>query len=432
MPTRHHLLTIALAALLTSPLLAVSNRSTSGSQQFTVTCADRSLRQNLAGAFDDVRRGLFTELGIQLGAPTQIDVNITPRKIVEYNASTWNMRWLDAPNGARVQLDILVDDDMREQRLQEHIVSALLLTIKYRDNPPVGGQMYSEAPAWLVEGLSEKIRLQTREPDAALYRGLLNGKSVPDLVSWMKVDPAKLDTTSLGIYRAYACSLLNYFLDEPGGNKKLTEFLQKAPTDSSGAIDWLAKAFPNMGAGGKNLPKWWSLSLAKLSSSDRYMAWSGQATNDALEKMLVVNFSQNGEAKKFTLDEYQDFLKLPESRPALAMLGNDLARLSIHAHPLFRPVVSGYQDVLDRMQRGKLKNLAGKLDELQQLRAQLHQRLQDVSDYLTWFEATQAAQQGPGEFDGYFRLMQTLHAARPPSREPIGRYLDAMEAELKN
>ncbi len=429
---RQSLLTIGLAALLTSPLLAVGNRSTSGSQQFTVICADRDLRQNLTSAFDDVRRGLFSELGIQLGATTPIYVNIAPRKIVEYNSSTWNMRWLDAPAGARVQLDILVDEDMHEQRLQEHIVSALLLTIKYRDNPPPGGQVYTEAPAWMVEGLAEKIRLQTREPDASLYRGLLNARKVPDLASWMKVDPSKLDATSLGIYRAYACSLVNYFLSEPGGNKKLTNFLQKAPAETNGAIDWLTKAFPGMGADGKNLAKWWSISLAKLSSSDRYMAWSGPATNDALEKLLVISLTQAGETKKFTLDQFQDFIKIPESRQALTMMGNDLTRLSIHAHPLFRPVLNGYLDILDRMQRGKLKNLEGKLDELQQLRAQLNQRLQDVGDYLTWFEATQAAKQGPGEFDGYFRLMQSLQAARPPSREPIGRYLDAMEAELKN
>jgi hypothetical protein len=418
--------------LLASPLLAVSNRSVSGSQQFTVICEDRNLRQNLASVFDDVRRGLLTELGLPLGAQIPIYVNITPRKIVEYKASAWNMRWLEAPEGARVQLDILVDEEMAGQRLQEHIVSALLLTLKYRNNPPAGGVSYSEAPAWLVEGLSEKVRLQTREPDAALYRGLLNARKVPDLADWLKIEPAKLDVTSLGIYRAYACALVHFFLSEPSGNRKLMEYLSKAPTESAASIDWLAKAFPQMGEGGKNLSKWWSLSLAKLSAADRYAAWSGSATNGAIERMLVLNVMDKEEKKSFAIEEFPEFMKLPGRETALTRLQSDLMRLTIHAHPLFRPLISGYQEAVERLQRGKLKDLEGKLAELQTLRGELNERLQNVSDYLTWFEATNAPQQGRGEFEGYFRLMETLRQPRPTSREPIGRYLDSMEAEMRN
>lgn len=423
---------VLLAVLLISPALAVSNRSISGSQQFTVFCPDHDLRQNLAGAFDEVRHGLFAELGIQLGPPIPIYVNIQTRKVAEVNASTWNMRWLDAPDGARVQLDVLVDDDMPQQRLQEHIVSALLLTLKYRNKPPTGGEAYSEAPAWLVEGLSEKIRLQTIEPDATLYRGLLNARKVPDLENWLKLDPAKMDATSMGIYRAYACALVAFFQGEPNGNKKLTEFLQKAPNDPTGSLAWLAKAFPSLGDNGKNLAKWWSLSLAKLSASDRYASWSGEETNKALEKLLTLTVSDKDGKKTFELDRYQDFVKHPGFPTALATLQSDLQRLTIHAHPLFRPVVYGYQEIADRLQRGKLRNLDAKIDELKTLRAELDQRLRDVSDYLTWFEATQSGQRGPSEFDSYFRLMQSFNAPRPPSKEPIGRYLDAMEAEMKN
>ena len=421
-----------LATSMALPALAVSNRSVSGSQQFTVFCPDRDLRQKLAGAFDEVRRGLFTELGIQLGPPIPIYVNILPRKVAEVSASTWNTRWLDTPDGARVQLDILVDDDMPQQRLQEHIVSALLLTIKYRNKPPTGGQPYSEAPAWLVEGLSEKIRLQTSEPDATLYRGLLNSPKVPDLQNWLKLDPAKLDATSSGIYRAYACALVAFFQAEPSGSNKLNEYLQKTPTDPEGSIAWLAKAFPSLGDNGKNLAKWWSLSLAKLSASDRYASWSGEETNKALEKLLTLTVSDKDGKKSFELDRYQEFLKHPGFPAALATFQTDLQRLTIHAHPLFRPVVYGYQEIADRLQRGKLRNLDGKIDELKTVRIELNQRLRDVSDYLTWFEATQAAPRGPGEFDSYFRLMQSFNAPRPPSKDPIGRYLDAMEAEMKN
>jgi len=247
----------------------------------------------------------------------------------------------------------------------------------------------------------------------------------------MKVDPAALDATSLGIYRAYACSLVNYFQGEPGGSKKLTAYLQKGPADPAGSIEWLAKAFPNMGEGGKNLAKWWSLSLAKLSASDRYTAWTGIETNAALEKILAFNLTVGEETQPFTLEEFREFAKLPGREAALATMQSDLIRLSIHAHPLFRPLIAGYEEILNRLQREKLKNLEGKLDELATLRSDLNHRLADVSDYLTWFEATQTSSQGSGEFDSYFRLLQSFKQPRPPSREPIGRYLDAMEAEMK-
>ena len=425
------LLPLLLVSLTTSSL-AVNNRSVSGSQQFTIICPDRDLRQNLTGAFDEVRRGLFSELGIQLGAQTPIYVNVQPRKIAEYSAKTCNTRWLEAPEGARVQLDVLVDDNMPAPRMQEHIVNALLLTIKYRNNPPPGGQMYSDPPAWMVEGLSEKIRLQTREPDAALYRGLLNAKRIPELENWLKVVPGKLDAAALGIYRAYACSLIAFFTDQPNGKKKLAEFLERGPSEPMAALDWLAKAFPNMGEKGKNLAKWWSLSLAKLSASDRYLSWSGPDTNKALEAALELKISEGTERKTFQLEQYQEFIKSPGFPAAVATLKSDLVRLTIHAHPLYRPLLAGYQDVAERLQRGRVRNLDAKLGELQTLRADLNQRLQDVSDYLTWFEATQAAKSGPGEFDSYFRLMESFRQPRPPSREPIGRYMDAMEAEMRN
>lgn len=426
------LLTALLVLWLAPCLFAVSNRSISGSQQFTVFCDDRNLRQKLAGAFDEVRSGLFSELSIQLGTPVPIYVNITPRKIVEYNSKTWTMRWLDTPNGARVQLDVLIDESFQEQSIQEPIVGALLLTIKYRDNPPPGGQSYFDAPAWVVEGLSEKIRLQTKEVDSDLYRGLLNAKNVPNIIEWLKIDPARLNTTSLGIYRAYACSLVNFFQSEPNGNKKIIQFLEQAPADPASAVAWLGKAFPNFGANGKNLAKWWTLSLAKLSASDRYTAWSANETNLALEKLLVVNLTVGEEKKTFSLNQFPDFMKLPGRESALSAMQTDLIRLTIHAHPLYRPIMLGYQDILDRLQRDKLKNIDKKLTEMETLRSQISLRLQDVGDYLTWFEATGIQSQDEGEFDGYFRLMQSFQAPRPSSKEPIGRYLDAMEAELKN
>ncbi len=414
-----------------SQLVARTNQSTSGSRQFIVVCEDRSLRQTLAGVFDEVRQGLFSELGVQLGPSIPVYVTVSARKIVQYNARTWNMRWLEAPEGARVQLDVLVDDAMQGARLQEHIVGALLLTLKYRDNPPTGGQAYGEAPAWLVEGLSEKIRLRNREPDAVLYRGLLNAKTVPDLAEWLKIDPATLDATTLGIYRAYACGLVQYFLGEPNGPRRVLQLLKTLPTDPAGAIAVMEKAYPAIGGDPRNLAKWWSLSLAKLSAADRYAAWSGADTNSALDKALRLNLTVSGEKKSFTLEEFADFAKVPGRADALALIQNELLRLSVHAHPLYRPVIAGYQEAVLRLQNGKERGLSEKLDQLAELRVQLTQRLQDIGDYLTWFEGSQVTVSGPSEFDSYFRLMESFRAPRPPSREPIGRYLDAMEAELK-
>ena len=247
----------------------------------------------------------------------------------------------------------------------------------------------------------------------------------------MQIDPATLDSTTLGIYRAYACALVQFFLSEPGGTRKTLQLLEVAPTAPPDAVDWMSRNFPAIGKGGVNLAKWWSLSLAKLSASDRYTAWSGTETNSALEKILVLHLNVGEEKKTFTLDDYAEFNKLPARKQALELMQTNLLRLSLHAHPLFRPVVAGYQDVIVRLQGGRYRGIDAKLSELTELRGQISQRLQEVGDYLTWFEASQVPVSGPGEFDSYLNLMQSFRLPRPPSREPIGRYLDAMENEMK-
>lgn len=409
---------------------AVTNRSVSGSQQFTVFCEDRGLRQNLVGAFDEIRGHLFSELGVQMGPPIPIIVNITPRKILEFRRNTWNLRWLEAPDGARVQLDILLDDNIRADGLQEQIVKALLLVLKYQSKPPLGGESYQDPPAWLVEGLSEKIRQRNSPPDPTLYRGLLKAKSMPVLTDWIRIKPERLDSTGRAIYRAYAGALVSFFQSEPAGKAGLRRLLNEIPADPAQAIAWLAARYPSLGAEARELPKWWSLSLAKISASDRYTLRTGRETEEALASLLVVSLQQDGQTVDYTLERFEEFYKAPGLVSALNLLKADLTRLSVQAHPLYRPILAGYDEIISALQKRRVRGLAEKLAGIEALRIEIAERLDEVETYLTWFEGTQV-QRSTSEFEGYFELMRKHQAPRQPSREPIGRYLDAIEIEFK-
>ena len=409
---------------------AVTNRSVSGSQQFTIFCEDRALRQNLVSAFDEIRRELLAELGVQMGAPIPIFVNITPRKILEFRRNTWNLRWLDAPEGARVQLDILLDDNIRANGLQEQIVKALLLTLKYQNKPPLGGETYQDPPAWLVEGLSEMIRQRSTPPDAALYRGLLQAKKMPVFADWMRIKPERLDSTGLDIYRAHACALVNFLQAETPGKSGLRRLLNNIPSDPGQSIAWLAANYRSLGPEARDLPKWWSLSLAKISAADRYTSRTGRDTEEALASLLVVSLEQDGQTIDYTLERFEEFNKAPGLEKALNLLRADLIRLSVQAHPMYRPILADYEEILASLQKRKLRGLAEKLAGLEALRMDISERLNEVETYLTWFEGTQM-QSSTSEFEGYFELMRKYQSPRAPSQEPIGRYLDSLEVEFK-
>ena len=65
--------------------------------------------------------------------------------------------------------------------------------------------------------------------------------------------------------------------------------------------------------------------------------------------------------------------------------------LGVRANPMSRPVVQEYQNIAFRLARGKTSGIAARLKRVKNARELLVGRVQEIDDYMNWFEATQSA-----------------------------------------
>ena len=101
------------------------------------------------------------------------------------------------------------------------------------------------------------------------------------------------------------------------------------------------------------------------------------------------------------------------------------------ANPLSRPIVTGYQSVVEDLIRNRTRGVAERLAELALARQAIVKRREAIADYLNWFEATQVPDQS-GAFEEYFRAARA--AEHPPTvhrPDAISAYLDEMDLEFR-
>jgi hypothetical protein len=113
---------------------------------------------------------------------------------------------------------------------------------------------------------------------------------------------------------------------------------------------------------------------------------------------------------------------------ALRVIGENLLLLGATAHPLLRPVVSDYQEIVQRLAVKKTGHARQRLAALKETRARLDQRVGDMTDYLNWYEGTQLEGKSHA-FRSYFKTAAEGGAA-PRRHDPISVYLDTMEAQF--
>ncbi|HEY5894536.1 MAG TPA: hypothetical protein VIT91_15045 [Chthoniobacterales bacterium] len=439
MRTRFRLRTLFLLAALAagsfSGQAAAQNgeRSVSGSGRFFVFSENKDLRQKIAGESDEIRRVVLDELGLQTGASTPVVVTVDRKRTTQPGAPDADLNWIFTDAGPRVQLNLRVEDGQTPIDFRTQIVQAVLLAEKFRDKPPEPGKTYAEPPTWFVEGISEKERLRRSEPDASIYKGLMDLHEVPDLADFLATNPSKMTGAELSIFRAYGCALVNLLQNLPGGKRALLAFLKQAPADRADQIKLLFKTFPQVNASPSSLEKWWTLSLAKLSAADRYTAFTASETDRQLAKALAVTITDPATAQRqeYTLEQFPEFMKSKSRKTAMIGVNWELIRLSVRATPLFRPVLNEYREIVRSLERGKTRNVAQKLIDLAELRAQILRRVDEVADYLNWMEVTQLPAQSH-EFDSYMRLSSQFdNPAAKRHTDPVGKYLDAVEYEIQ-
>ncbi len=411
------------------------HRSVSSSGQFVIYCDNRDVRARVVGFVEDVKSEVLRVLreGDDWKFPTV--VTIEPDTEPQAQSVPVRIQLVNTVAGPKIDVAVRVGDDPAKIFLQRHIVRAILLEMIYRERPPVrGGERYAEPPWWLSEGVLQGIRGRAGMRDPEIFRSIVNTEKFPPLEHILTRPPVQLDTAAGTVDRACALALVESLLRLPSGPANLGRFLRAWPDGAADPLTLLGRHFSALAQSPQSLAKWWTLQLAALGKSE---SWSGLSPAEAdaeLRRLLTLDISAGKPPRneRFALADFEKFVRLTGAKPALHLLQAKIVSLAAKSHPLFRPIVSEYEEICGLLASGKTKGVAERIASADRFRASVLQRHEMIIDYLNWYEATQTPGI-TGEFDRYLRAVESIEARKKvaePVDPKVADYLDSLEQEF--
>jgi hypothetical protein len=257
---------------------------------------------------------------------------------------------------------------------------------------------------------------------------LLSDKIVP-LEEFLRQRPSLLDSPARLLYRAYSFALVQLIVDGTDGRSGLARYIDSLSRASNDPFADLKAQFPMLG---DDVEKTWRSSVAELNAAQNYQLLTFIETERRLDELLHVKISDAGPSTKaIQLDDLWQRKILPTERLALNRLGQNLLLLAARAHPVMRPIVQEYQQIAALLVAGKRKGLAERFARLRTTRADIVARMNDIDDYMNWFEATQSKTRS-GIFADYLKAAGEWRAPAPRRRDALSVYLDALEEQFQN
>lgn len=419
-----------------TPWDSLQHRSISRSHQFVVYSDDVNARAAIAMAAEDAKDKFLHLLESTDNWKRPIVIELTTADAADPGEPPSDVRIIDTEDGFKVNLNIVLGSDPAAAHFPQQLIRALLLEFAYRDQPALvqTGAQYAEPPPWLIEGFAALATDPDPADDSGLFQSLIASGKTPSLADFLTENPSVLDTPSRRLYSACAMSLVRLLLDLPDGRSRMRDFIRHWPGPNADPEAELLKGFPALNTGGQSLEKWWTVGLASQSAADRYQGLSLTETCDQLDAILKfdVVMDKSGKTKTFTLDQYPEFRKAPGATAALNNVAIRLIGLEAQAHPLMREVVTAYEDLTVRLARHRPHHLESELAGLAEYRRQLTSRMDQIADYLNWYEATQQTQMS-GSFDEYMRTADQMDkdtGPDPTRSDPITKYMDSVEQGL--
>jgi hypothetical protein len=416
-----------------APGAALKNRSTSRTGQFIVYCDDRELRSRVVSFAEELKSDalqLLRETDGWSSARAPIVVTIDPAE-PGGKVPPAQVRWVNTVAGPKIDVVVRVGNDPAQVYLQSHLLKAILLEISYRHGtPPSTNQAYAEPPWWLVEGILEAIRTRNGFGGADIFKSIVNTEKLPSLERFLAQPPLHLDTAAGAVDRACAMCLVEALLALPNGAANLVRFIETWPASGGDVQAALAAQFPVLAGTEHALAKWWSLHLARFAAGDRTLGMSLEETDRQLAGLLAfeIPVDKAGRMQRYEVRDFPNFVKLPAAKIALQTQQVKVVALMTGAHPLFRPILVEYEQILSQLSLKKTRRIAERLEEIERYRQTIMQQMGQITDYLNWYEATQPAGR-TGVFEPYIRRAEKM--AEPAPVDPrITEYLDKLEQDF--
>ena len=428
------LLLAGAGSLCAAPWDGLRDRSVSRSHQFIVYAPDPNARAAIAMDAEDVKDKFLELLDTEDSWKNPIVIEVNPQDSADPSHPPSEVAIVNTEEGFKVNMNVVLGSDPREAHFPQQLVRALLLEYTYRNQPGLvaAGLAYAEPPAWLVDGIASLTADPDPDATAGLFRSLILSGKTPTLAMFLSENPETLDGPSLGLYSACSMSLVRLLLNLPNGHALMKNLIRHWPGPNADPEAELLKVYPALGSGDQSLEKWWTLGLASLSAGDRYQGLSLEETSQQLDGLLKfdVTMDKSGKTQTFTMDQYPTFKKAPGAAAALNALSLQLLGLEANASPLMREVITAYQVLAVELAHHQSSHLQSRLSALADYRSRLTSHMDEIADYLNWYEATQRTE-ASGSFDEYVRTADQIdNDPGPPRTDPISKYMDSVEQQL--
>lgn len=421
------LLSLGLLCSSSTLFAAPLERSVSPSRQFIIFGGNRILRSAVSDAAERTKSKVLTLLQVrdQWSVPILLNLQRQQANVPEIPPVLLDFSQTGA--GLKIQLDLLVTPDAQPAFLQREILRAVLLELSYRSLPSLpAGTPYIAPPDWLIDGI---LTLDNESPE--IFDGLdTAATNPPTLKEFLTQRPTLLDSPSRALHRACASALLRMLLEHDNGRAQLARYVADLPRSSTDVLADFQSHFPWLGSGLGAMEKTWRENIPRIASERRFALLTFSATSEQLDECLLTKVAQDRDKKNsLTLDETVQTSRPNIDTVSAKKLGERLMLLTTRAHPLLRPIVVDYQLAAESVARKKRQGLAKRLANSRALREKIAARMNEVDDFMNWFEATQA-KAASGAFRNYLHASANNDAI-PRRRDALSVYLDALETQLQ-
>lgn len=409
------------------PKLAELKRSVSSSGQFVIYHSDNTVRSRVARKSEDLKTEWRRLLGMDDDWKWPIVVQLLTARPV--GAPRLRTSFFEGDgNEFKLQVDVYDPTVIQSGDYDLEVFKALILEYAYREFPPKAGKAFQSAPAWLVEGMFEDVRVRNEGIVAGLYEKLVQDGPPPKLDAFFKEKPEMMDATSRAVYRAKAMTLLRALLRLPDGPKHLAAWMGTWHEGNSNDAGKLLKQFPGLADSPAELSKMWALCIADASASNRAKPLSIADTQKQLN--LIFELSAPKDPKKpqdGTLVgpmALSTLVRMDSGKFLAGQKAEDLLRLEVRAHPVMRSIVEEYRAIVTELIRKPKKNVDKRMQKNVDLQNAVAQRMDEIDDYMNWFEATKL-ETSSRKFESTFDVREKSAVIR--RHDAITREMDEAE-----
>jgi len=406
---------------------APQEHSVSPSRQFIIYGADAVLRGAVSNLAERTKTNLLGLLRQRDNWTLPIVLNLQPEQANLPEVPPAGVRFSQTGFGLKLQLDLIVSQNVDASFIEREVLRAILLEMIYRKESHIAaGTVFVEPPDWLIDGV---LALAPGRDRGSLVEALTTADKAVPLEKFLSQQPGSLDSAGRMLYRACSFALVQMLIDGGDGPARLARYIGHLSDASNEPFTNLKAYFPFLV---NDAEASWQLSLRRVRNFQAYQLLTFSESERRLEELLRVEVSAaNKPAKVAGLDELAQRKISAGEKMAVGQLSRNLLVFISQANPVLRPVAREYQQIAALLARGKRRGIAKRLSHLEAIRKQLSARMSDIDDYMNWFEATQMKNRS-GNFTDYLKAVDQSQLQPSKRHDPLSAYVDALDDQFEN